>query len=208
MDPETIVITPFFLARKIPGFAWSFQSPHLELIYIGPPWRRHPNITYEWSKLPQRAATIRTYELRSRRINQPDMDPIIGKRHGTWCSYIFPWQFLVTFLWWLSDPLKGESWPPTFRNQKVSAWIAGRYLHLPLEINQISSHVGRYTIQGSYGDGFWFPNLIVVYRIELPVNYRVHLWILKSWRCFHNKRCDSELCRLNGFLICTDMGGS
>ena len=33
------------------------------------------------------------------------------------------WQFFVTFLGWLSHPVKGCWWPPTIGDKKVTAWM-------------------------------------------------------------------------------------
>ena len=35
----------------------------------------------------------------------------------------YPWWFKMTFLGWLSGPFKGCWWPPTFGDEKVTAWI-------------------------------------------------------------------------------------
>ena len=42
----------------------------------------------------------------------------------------FTWQFFVPFLGWLSDPWKGESWPPTMGINR-SLWITWRFWYFP-----------------------------------------------------------------------------
>ena len=123
-----------------------------------------------------------------------------------WRQKSSSWWFKVTFLGWLIDPFNGESWPPTFGDQKVTAFSSPGsgwriiICLVVLDIFYFHPYLGKWYKVSNLThifQGGWNHQLVIIWARWMIKILNVHLilgsncWLPVFWHSFQNQALNS-----------------